>query len=146
MGASLVVQWLRHAASTAVGTGLILIGELHTKQHGQKNKTKPIIYMYTHTHIYVASVVSDSWQPRGLQPARLHCPRASPGKNTEVGCHALLRGIFPTQGLNLFLLHLLHWHVNSLPLAPPGNPYIHIGAPQRYDTQRNDQSKQVYIF
>ena len=52
MGASLVVQWLRHAASTAVGTGLILIGELHTKQHGQKNKTKTnYIYVYTHTHI-----------------------------------------------------------------------------------------------
>ena len=25
----------------------------------------------------------------------------SPGKNTGVGCHALLQGIFPTQGLNL---------------------------------------------
>ena len=29
----------------------------------------------------------------------------SPGKNTEVGCHALLQGIFPTQGLNPGLLH-----------------------------------------
>ena len=29
----------------------------------------------------------------------------SPGKNTEVGCHALLQGIFPTQGLNPELLH-----------------------------------------
>ena len=28
------------------------------------------------------------------------------GKNTRVGCHALLQGIFPIQGLNL---HLLHW-------------------------------------
>ena len=28
-----------------------------------------------------------------------------PGKNTEVGCHALLQGIFPTQGSNLGLLH-----------------------------------------
>ena len=27
----------------------------------------------------------------------------SPGKNTGVGCHALLQGIFPTQGLNLSL-------------------------------------------
>ena len=24
----------------------------------------------------------------------------SPGKNTGIGCHALLQGIFPTQGLN----------------------------------------------
>jgi len=26
------------------------------------------------------------------------CPWDSPGKNTGVGCHALLQGIFPTQG------------------------------------------------
>ena len=29
------------------------------------------------------------------------------------------RGIFPTQELNPHLLHLLHWQMNSLPLAPP---------------------------
>ena len=29
----------------------------------------------------------------------------SPGKNTEVGCHFLLQGIFPTQRLNPCLLH-----------------------------------------
>ena len=115
-GTFLLVQWLRLAASTAGGTDSILTGELHTTQHGQKTKTKQITYTYTHTHTYVASVVSDSWQPRGLQPARLHCPRASPNKNSEVGCHALLRGILPTQGLNLRLLRLLHWQVNSLPL------------------------------
>ena len=28
-----------------------------------------------------------------------------PGKNTGVGCHSLLQGIFPTQGSNLGLLH-----------------------------------------
>ena len=33
---------------------------------------------------------------------------------------SLLQGIFPTQGLNLCLLSLLHWQVGSLPLAPPG--------------------------
>ena len=27
----------------------------------------------------------------------------SPGKNTGVDCHALLQGIFPTQGQNLYL-------------------------------------------
>ena len=43
-----------------------------------------------------------------------------PGKNTRVSCHFLLQGIFPTQGLNLCLLHLLHWEADSLPLAPPG--------------------------
>ena len=28
---------------------------------------------------------------------------------TRMGCHALLQGIFWTQGLNLCLLLLLHW-------------------------------------
>ena len=35
--------------------------------------------------------------------------RDSPGKNTGVGCHALLQGIFPTQGSNTGLLHC--WQV-----------------------------------
>ena len=45
----------------------------------------------------------------------------SPGNNTGVGCYALLQGIFPTQGSNLHLLHLLHWQVGSLPPAPPAS-------------------------
>ena len=42
-----------------------------------------------------------------LQPARLLCIWDSPGKNTGVGCHALLQGIFPTQESNLCPLP---WH------------------------------------
>ena len=56
----------------------------------------------------VASVVSDSLWPHGLWPTRLLCPWNSPGKNTGVGCHALLQGIFPIQGSYPSLLHLLH--------------------------------------
>ena len=51
------------------------------------------------------SVVSNSLQPHGLQPARILCPWKSPGKNSGMGCHSLLHGIFSTQGLNLGLLH-----------------------------------------
>ena len=46
------------------------------------------------------SVISDSLWLHGLQPARLFCPWNSPGKNTGVGCHSLLQGIFLTQGSN----------------------------------------------
>ena len=49
--------------------------------------------------------MSSSWWPHGLQPARLLCPWDSPGKNTGVGCHVLLQGIFPTQGSNPGLSH-----------------------------------------
>ena len=43
--------------------------------------------------------------PRGLQPTRLLCPWNSPVKNTGVGSHSLLPGVFPTQRSNLGLLH-----------------------------------------
>ena len=39
-----------------------------------------------------------------------------------MGRHALLQGIFPTQGLNPRLLCLLHWQVGSLPLAQLRKP------------------------
>ena len=48
--------------------------------------------------------------------ARLLCPWGFPSKNTGVGCHFLLQGIFLTQGSNPHRLHLLrcrqilyHW-------------------------------------
>ena len=50
-------------------------------------------------------VVSNSWRPHGLWPARLLCPWDSPGKNAGVGYHFLLQGIFLTQELNPGLLH-----------------------------------------
>ena len=51
------------------------------------------------------SVMSKSLRPHALQPTRLLCPQDSPGKNTGVGCHVLLQGIFPTQGSKLGLAH-----------------------------------------
>ena len=50
---------------------------------------------------------------------RLLCPWNFSGKNTGVCCHILLQGIFPTQGLNL---RLLHWQADSLPLSHQGSP------------------------
>jgi len=47
----------------------------------------------------------DSWWPCRLWPTRLLCPWDSPGKNTGVGCHSLLQGIFLTQGSNPGLQH-----------------------------------------
>ena len=57
--------------------------------------------------------------PMDCKPSRFLCLWDSPGKNTGVDCHALLHGIFPTQGSNPCLLCLLHWQADSLPLEPP---------------------------
>ena len=53
-------------------------------------------------------------QAHGLQSTRPLSPQDFPGKDTGVGCHLLLQGIFPTQGSNP---RLLHWQVGSLPLC-----------------------------
>ena len=58
----------------------------------------------------VTWVVSSSTWPHGLQPATWPCLWDFPGKNTGVGCHFLLQGIFPTRGSNL---GFLYWQVDS---------------------------------
>ena len=61
----------------------------------------------------------------GPSPSRFLCPWNFPVKNTSVGCHFLLQGIFLTQGWNPCLdpgMELLHWQVDSLLSEPPGKP------------------------
>ena len=56
---------------------------------------------------------------------RLLCPWDFPGKNTGVGSHLLLQGIFPTQGSNPGLLHCRQspaLQVDSLLTEPPRKP------------------------
>ena len=65
------------------------------------------------TYKCVSSVKSDSLQPHGLWPARLLWPWNFSGKDTRLGWHFLLQGIFLTQGSNS---HLLHWQADSLSL------------------------------
>ena len=60
-----------------------------------KNKCAIVLKCFIHAHPRTAAT-------------RLLCPCDSPGKNTAVGCHALLQRIFSTRGLNLHLLRLLH--------------------------------------
>ena len=54
--------------------------------------------------MYICSDSSNSLQPHECQPTRLPCTWDFPGKNTGMGCHFLLQGIFPIQGSNLSLL------------------------------------------
>ena len=65
--------------------------------------------------------MSDTSRPSGLQLAKLLCPWNFLGHNIGVGCHFPLQGIFPTQGLNL---RLLHWQADSLLLSHQGSPDV----------------------
>ena len=92
------------------------------KWWGKKITTITVINCYNCSKILQQrSVTSTVCGPvDGSPPGSSLCPWDSPGKNTGVGCHFLLRGIFPTQGSNPGLSNLLHWQVDSSPLVPPG--------------------------
>ena len=45
------------------------------------------------------------WDPKNCSPPGSSVHEDSPGQNTGISCHALLQGIFPTQGLNSGLPH-----------------------------------------
>ena len=73
-----------------------------------------------HACMFSHSVVSDS-VAHGLWPSRLLCPQDFLGKNTGMGCHFLLQGLFLSQGSNL---HLLHQQVDSLLLSHWGSSQL----------------------
>ena len=101
------------------------------------------IYLYTCMqvcHVINTQTIINKWKllkcmhAKSLQLCQILCnpidwslPSSSvhgdsPGKNTGVGCHALLQGIFLTQESNPWVLYLLYLQVGSLPLAPPEKP------------------------
>ena len=99
-------------------------GELANSQ--QQKDVSPCCESSHHPLVRVLSrsVVSHSLGPHGLYypPGHLCASWNFPGKNIGMGCHFLLQRIFLTQGLNPHLLCLLHWQVDSLPLALPRKP------------------------
>ena len=79
-----------------------------------RNKSKRLVLVPLCA--WVQSHANHVWlfATRELQSARLLYPWSSPGKNAEVICHALLQGVFQTQGSNPY------GQAGSLPLAPLG--------------------------
>ena len=55
----------------------------------------------------VAQSCPTPYDSMDCSPSAFSVHENSQGKNTGVGCHPLLQGIFLTQGLNQCLLHLL---------------------------------------
>ena len=121
--ARLLCPWDSPGKNTGVGCyflflGKMLVGDKTTFKYICRNW--PFLPMNFKVKESIRwSVVSNSLQPHGLWPARLLCPWNSPGKNTRVGWHFLLQGIFLTQGWNpgLPLCRQILYH-----LSHPGSP------------------------
>ena len=69
----------------------------------------------------VAQLCPTLWDPMHCNPPASSVHGDSPGKSIGMGCHALLQGIFPTQGLNPGLSHC-RWILYHL--SHQGSPRI----------------------
>ena len=76
-----------------------------TMRKHQRNLGWEIFYKITSFWTCKSLSCVDSLQPHGLCSLGSSVLGDSPGKNTGVGCHFLLQGIFLTQGLNPGLPH-----------------------------------------
>ena len=92
------------------------------------------------------SVVADPVRPHELQAASGFCLWNFPGKNTGSGCHFLLQGIFPIQGLNPSLLCLLHWQADTLPLSNLESLLLHLMLKQSSFKSARSDITVVYIY
>ena len=108
-----IYQFERHWSSASATAFFLLSVRRISNYNSRKLRTTPA---FVGSIVPACLVVSDSLRPFGL------CPWGFPGKNTRVGCHFLLQGIFPTQGSNLHLLYLLHCRQILYPLSHRGSP------------------------
>ena len=75
--------------------------------------------------VLVAQLCPTLCDPVGCSPPE-SSPWDSPGKNTGVGCHFLLQGIFLTQGLNSSLLHCRQILYHLSHQGSPAEYFLHI--------------------
>ena len=94
------MSWLFQQASLGHSVNCALSLKLFYRAFEFQNIVSTLVLWFTFTIksaesncccCCVASVMSNSVQPHGLQPTRLLRPWDSPGKNTGVGCHFLLQ-------------------------------------------------------
>ena len=71
------------------------------------------------SHSVSCSVMPDSYNPMDCNPP-WNCPWNSPDKNTEVGFHSFLQGIFPIPGIEP---RSPTCQADSLSSEPPGSYY-----------------------
>ena len=96
---------------------------VETKGHHKSSRHKTEIFIIKQTYM-CAKMLSHIWLSATLWAVACQAPLSMGFSREEYwsGLPCLPPGHLPHPGLKLHLLHLLHWQVGSLPLAPPGKP------------------------
>ena len=123
-GSSVLCPWDFPGKNTGMGCHFLLQGIFPTQGlNSHLLHCRQILYHPSHQGSPTKCCQSLSHvrlccNPMDCKPARLLCPWDFPVKNTGVGCHFCLQGIFLTQRLNPSLPHR---QVDSLPLSHKGH-------------------------
>ena len=102
-----------------IGTGMPVSCRSVPREHTATRKENPFLLQCLPTALYcpsvivmrACSVVSASLRPHGLQPVRLFCPWGFPGKNTGVGCHFIVQGIFQGIEPTISCISCIGWQI-----------------------------------
>ena len=81
-----------------------MVSSLMSNENAMSNLNIIVVCVCVCVCVCVHSVMSDSLQTQELKSTRLVCLWDFPGKNTGLGYHFLLQGIFPIQGSNPCLI------------------------------------------
>ena len=107
-------QCLQHVMSHLSWACFLPLPTAHTSPQARLPLSLPLSLSHTHTNmhtIFSSCACAESLSrvrlcdPKDCSPPGFSVHGDSPGKNTGVSSHALLQGIFPTQGSNPGLLH-----------------------------------------
>ena len=120
----LLLYCLKKGHSLYFQIGIILLTAFQPLCLKLGGNWKHFVTSYLHGCVLSLSAMSDSATPWTV------AHQGSPSmdfldKNTGVGCHFLLQGIFPTQGLKQYLLCLLHCWCILYPLSHWVSPHLH---------------------
>ena len=110
----------RHVARADLGSGRLQVDPVHGGAERQlKVRSSALTFTPPGSGRLPSRGTETSCSPTQTSYAQLYCPWDSPGKNTGVGCHFLLPGIFLTQGWSASLPHCRQ---TLYPLSHQGGP------------------------
>ena len=102
-----MVEWTDQENVIYISTYIYIYIDMYMSHYIPHIYSISYVYIYTHS-VLLAQSCPTLCEPTDCSPPCLLSPWSSPGKNTGVGYHLLLQGIYPTQGLNPALLHCRH--------------------------------------
>ena len=130
-----VIHWtVLWVATLKIQKTLCIFFFFNENGHGRVRNRRDILMVQIQGDIDACMCTQSCLTPYDPMDLALQAPLSMkfPGKNTGMGCHFLLQGMFRTQGSNLHLLCFLNCQSDSLPAEPPGTTLAYLYRSKRW--------------